>query len=326
LPIMRPVWLGLGAVISKPASQATQPADAERERAKLPENEVKNFSRSLLLVENAWTIGSDVLVRPVMERGARKVRVPFPAHGCVDLDVEHKAIVARIEAPCVWYSVLTGDLIHGGRWRIFNVDISSMPSWQRGGSILPRRQRVRRSSLLTVWDPLTLHVAPDISGRARGMVYVDDGVSPHSALEGGAASSHTSPKALLAINFACHAGSQITARRCRLTSTPEQRLRNGPAVPSSAYIERVLFRGTHLCSTGPKPASTVRDLSARHKHIVETVLLRIGRGVPEPTIGTVTASHEGLLLEQVRLPLEDTWEIDLLSVSLEVLDSEQCND
>ena len=51
------------------------------------------------------------------------------------------------------------------------------PRWQRGGSILPRRERTRRSALLARWDPITLHVAPDANGSASGILLIEDGES-----------------------------------------------------------------------------------------------------------------------------------------------------
>ena len=48
------------------------------------------------------------------------------------------------------------------------------PVFQRGGSIVPRKNRVRRSSKLMVHDPYTLTVALDALSRASGELYVDD--------------------------------------------------------------------------------------------------------------------------------------------------------
>ncbi|OAJ37491.1 hypothetical protein BDEG_21506 [Batrachochytrium dendrobatidis JEL423] len=52
-----------------------------------------------------------------------------------------------------------------------------IPMFLRGGSIVPRRDRVRRSSSLSKADPYTLIVALDKSGAATGTLYVDDGRS-----------------------------------------------------------------------------------------------------------------------------------------------------
>jgi hypothetical protein len=61
------------------------------------------------------------------------------------------------------------------------VDVASplevTPSFQRGGSIVPLKLRVRRCSALMKEDPLTLQVALDEAGQAEGSVYTDDEAS-----------------------------------------------------------------------------------------------------------------------------------------------------
>ena len=43
--------------------------------------------------------------------------------------------------------------------------MDATPAWQRGGSIVPRRERVRRSALHAALDPISLHIAPDMLPR-----------------------------------------------------------------------------------------------------------------------------------------------------------------
>jgi len=70
-----------------------------------------------------------------------------------------------------------------------------VPAFVRGGAILPRRERQRRSSAGTHTDPFTLVVAPDaLAGAAAGSLFVDryDGfedasLTAHFRLEGSAA-------------------------------------------------------------------------------------------------------------------------------------------
>jgi alpha 1,3-glucosidase len=47
----------------------------------------------------------------------------------------------------------------------------------RGGSVLPSKRRIRRSSTLMFWDPYVLTVALDNKGKALGELYIDDGES-----------------------------------------------------------------------------------------------------------------------------------------------------
>ena len=42
---------------------------------------------------------------------------------------------------------------------------------------MPKRERIRRSSALMHNDPITLVVAPDRQGMAKGTLYLDDGKS-----------------------------------------------------------------------------------------------------------------------------------------------------
>ena len=51
------------------------------------------------------------------------------------------------------------------------------PVFQRGGTIVPTLQRVRRSTKIMMNDPYTLIVALDENGKAKGHIYMDDGQS-----------------------------------------------------------------------------------------------------------------------------------------------------
>lgn len=51
------------------------------------------------------------------------------------------------------------------------------PVLLRGGFIIPRRDRIRRSSTLALHDPYTLVIALDSAGEARGELYWDDGAT-----------------------------------------------------------------------------------------------------------------------------------------------------
>lgn len=55
--------------------------------------------------------------------------------------------------------------------------LDKVPLLIRGGSVLPTRERPRRSSPLMKHDPFTLTIALDTAGAARGELYLDDGES-----------------------------------------------------------------------------------------------------------------------------------------------------
>jgi len=55
--------------------------------------------------------------------------------------------------------------------------LHELPLLIRGGSIVPTRERPRRSSSLMKKDPFTLRIALDASEQASGDLYLDDGDS-----------------------------------------------------------------------------------------------------------------------------------------------------
>lgn len=71
--------------------------------------------------------------------------------------------------------------VHRGAAKGKHIAVSAalhqVPLFIRGGSIVPTRERHRRSSPLMKLDPFTLRVALDNKGAARGELYLDDGVT-----------------------------------------------------------------------------------------------------------------------------------------------------
>lgn len=108
-------------------------------------------------VDDEHMVGDALLVRPVIKSGATEVEVYFPGSNQL------------------WYDIVTGERIdHEGKMTV-PVTMDRIPVYQRGGSIVPKKERVRRSSPLMHNDPYTLVVALDKDGRARGTLYMDDG-------------------------------------------------------------------------------------------------------------------------------------------------------
>uniref|UniRef100_A0A672PDP9 Neutral alpha-glucosidase AB-like n=1 Tax=Sinocyclocheilus grahami TaxID=75366 RepID=A0A672PDP9_SINGR len=87
-------------------------------------------------VEDEYLIGKDLLVHPVTDEGATAVTAYLPGKGEV-----------------------TGRPIY---------------LFQRGGSIICRKDRVRRSSSCMENDPYTLYAALNSQGSAEGELYIDD--------------------------------------------------------------------------------------------------------------------------------------------------------
>uniref|UniRef100_A0A8C1ZU09 Neutral alpha-glucosidase AB n=1 Tax=Cyprinus carpio TaxID=7962 RepID=A0A8C1ZU09_CYPCA len=107
-------------------------------------------------IEDEYLIGKDLLVHPVTDEGATGVTAYLPGKGEV------------------WYDVHTFQKHDGDQSLYIPVTMSSIPVFQRGGSIICRKDRVRRSSSCMENDPYTLYVALGSQGSAEGELYIDD--------------------------------------------------------------------------------------------------------------------------------------------------------
>uniref|UniRef100_A0A673JH39 Neutral alpha-glucosidase AB n=1 Tax=Sinocyclocheilus rhinocerous TaxID=307959 RepID=A0A673JH39_9TELE len=114
-------------------------------------NDVATFS-----IEDEYLIGKDLLVHPVTDEGATAVTAYLPGKGEV------------------WYDVHTFQKHDGEQSLYIPVTMSSIPVFQRGGSIICRKDRVRRSSSCMENDPYTLYAALNSQGSAEGELYIDD--------------------------------------------------------------------------------------------------------------------------------------------------------
>ncbi|KAM4622087.1 neutral alpha-glucosidase AB isoform 3-T3 [Polymixia lowei] len=108
-------------------------------------------------MDDQFLLGRDLLVHPVTEEGARGITAYLPGKGEV------------------WFDVHTFQKHNGAQNLYVPVTMSSIPVFQRGGSIIPRKVRVRRSSTCMEHDPYTLYVALSPQRAAEGELYIDDG-------------------------------------------------------------------------------------------------------------------------------------------------------
>jgi alpha 1,3-glucosidase len=106
-------------------------------------------------IQDSFLLGSDLLVTPVTKEGATSVNVYLPRGA--------------------WYDVYTHQREFGGKTISVNAPLDKIPVFQRGGSIIPRKIRVRRSSVQMEVDPITLFIALDGKNGATGELYLDDG-------------------------------------------------------------------------------------------------------------------------------------------------------
>ncbi|XP_077995538.1 neutral alpha-glucosidase AB-like isoform X2 [Glandiceps talaboti] len=110
-------------------------------------------------MEDQYMIGDALLVHPITDAGTFSTKVYFPG----------------VNQP--WYDVETHQIYTGKQYTSVSAPLSKIPVYQRGGTIIPRKERVRRSSALMQDDPYTLVVALDKDGKAKGDLYIDDGHS-----------------------------------------------------------------------------------------------------------------------------------------------------
>ncbi|XP_029862729.1 neutral alpha-glucosidase AB isoform X1 [Aquila chrysaetos chrysaetos] len=110
-------------------------------------------------IDDQYMIDRALLVHPVTEQGARGVQVYLPGKGEV------------------WYDVASLQKHHAPQTLYVPVTMSSVPVFQRGGTVVPRQERVRRSTECMRGDPFTLYVALSPQGTAEGDLFLDDGQS-----------------------------------------------------------------------------------------------------------------------------------------------------
>ncbi len=102
--------------------------------------------------EYLW--GRDLLVAPVIEKGAKSRRLYLPAGE--------------------WYDWWTNEKLEGKRWIERPVDLATLPLYARAGAIIPL-DPVRQYTAQPVAEPTTLRVFPGASGASK--LYDDDGQS-----------------------------------------------------------------------------------------------------------------------------------------------------
>uniref|UniRef100_A0A9J8A2W9 Neutral alpha-glucosidase AB n=2 Tax=Cyprinus carpio TaxID=7962 RepID=A0A9J8A2W9_CYPCA len=98
-------------------------------------------------IEDEYLIGKDLLVHPVTDEGATGVTAYLPGKGEVMFSIKSQTL---------------------------SLGFSCRSVFQRGGSIICRKDRVRRSSSCMENDPYTLYVALGSQGSAEGELYIDD--------------------------------------------------------------------------------------------------------------------------------------------------------
>lgn len=117
--------------------------------------------------DKVFMLGPSLAVAPVLRQGESTVRVVLP-----------KGTAGN----GVWYDADDGTAVAGtGKSKVieFNATapLDTIKHYLRGGTMLPLKERPRRSSSAMARDPITLVIALDAKGGAEGDLYLDDGKS-----------------------------------------------------------------------------------------------------------------------------------------------------
>lgn len=119
------------------------------------------LDKNAFALDNQYMLSDKLLVRPVMQKGASKVDVYFPSkNGDKQADI--------------WYDIDDHRKIERVGVESVPVNQYKVPVYQRGGTIVPKKERIRRSAILMHDDPYTLVVAVDAAKHAKGTLYIDD--------------------------------------------------------------------------------------------------------------------------------------------------------
>lgn len=119
-------------------------------------------------LDDQYMLSDRLLVRPIMERGQTEVLVYFPS-----TSLDGKEGVR-------WYKTWDHEEVKDflGRNPIgiqrFEMDFWNIPVFQRGGTIIPKKENAQKASVYMQDDPITLIIALDESMKAKGTLYIDD--------------------------------------------------------------------------------------------------------------------------------------------------------
>lgn len=112
-------------------------------------------------LDSQYMLSDVLLVAPVMAAGQTSVNVHFPSKASAASDL--------------WYDIDNYIIIAStSGTKSIPVDAKKTPVYQRGGTILPRKETIRRASTYMKNDPVTLFVAVDSNKQASGTLFIDD--------------------------------------------------------------------------------------------------------------------------------------------------------
>jgi mannosyl-oligosaccharide alpha-1,3-glucosidase len=189
-------------------------------------------SEATFAMDDQWMVGSALLVKPVTEAGVTTAQIYFPSSS------------SPSEPQVAWYDFNTLakiDTPRDGGIVTVPAPLSTIPVYIRGGSILPRKMRLRRSSKLMFYDPYTLIITPTpapsgsgegVVSHAEGQLYLDDETT--LAHERQAAYAHR--------EFKYSATATQATIRCSKATVDETSEDNGkPSYDATNTVERIVI-------------------------------------------------------------------------------------
>ncbi|KAK9073102.1 hypothetical protein SSX86_007424 [Deinandra increscens subsp. villosa] len=216
--------------------------------------------------DEAFMVGNGLLVQGVYTQHAKEVTVCLPR--------DH-----------TWYDLKTGTAYKGGRAQKMEVTDADIPVFQRSGTIIPRKDRFRRSTVQMENDPYTLVIAVDSSGGAEGEVYIDDGKS-YEFQKGG----------YIHRRFIFSDGKLISVNLNVASSSSSSQ---GTSFYSDCTIERIILLGY---SSSSKPPKSARIEPTNRVADIELGPLQIRSGVRSAV----------LTIRKPNVRVSDDWTIKLL--------------
>lgn len=109
-------------------------------------------------MDDQYMVGDAILVKPVVKSAVIRSNVYFAG--------KEK-----------WFDIKDYSVEQGPGFKDIDSPADKIPVYQRAGTIVPKRERPRRSSKAMENDPFTLVIALDSKGEASGRLYLDDGES-----------------------------------------------------------------------------------------------------------------------------------------------------
>jgi alpha-glucosidase len=108
-------------------------------------------------IDDEFMVGTDLLAAPILKPAVTSRLVYLPEG--------------------TWIDYWTGKQFTGGRTIAVEAPLETVPLFARGGAIIPMWPEMNYVGEKPA-DPVTFEIYPDVTGRAEGSVYEDDGVSP----------------------------------------------------------------------------------------------------------------------------------------------------